>query len=737
MPKKRNILKNIGIVIMALIAVAVLVIFPLFLTAEMDRQSQTFLSEISTKNAHAMDLEFRQQASYLLSLKREVNSDNLDDPKATLLSIAETPTTVEYKRYGVATLDGRAYTSDGKEVKLSTTAHIDECVKNNGLTVYKLTTEESIDKDSVFMMMLPLKDKNGTKAVIFLSFSTEAFEKKFDSSAFEGTEFFFIVDANGKNIMSTHEKAQFHDISNLFSSSQYDPKYNGSRLEVLKQDMKNLKSGVLLPTESANFYLSYAPIYFNGWYLFSIVPAGNVDANRNTVLTYVIFMCLLLAIIFSVLTSYVVFMERRKKDELDKILYTDSLTGGPSYAKFCLDVKQQLVKGQKAAYIVMDLDNFKLINDYYSYEIGNKTINLIYYIWNDMLEDNEYVGRIAADRFAVYLKCSSEEQLMKRLDNFCELCRSHNDKNLGSYIITPSIGVYLINEKNVNIQQMQNSAVMAKALVKGDHETMVAVYNSNLRKEMSDRKTLEDELEHAIQDRVFSLMFQPQFDTQTKKLCGAEALIRWQKEDGTYVPPSKFIPIAEDRGFIKDLDRLVFEMACDAQKTFADNNNIIDISVNVSQQSLYDPNFIDKYVEIAKEKNADISHIHLEITESTLFENHKMFIKLLRKLRRLGFKIHMDDFGTGYSSIMLLKSMPIDFLKLDKSFVDDYNDPRGRSIIECIITMAKQLGVILIAEGVETEDQYLYIKEQGCEITQGFYFSKPITFEEIENLLKD
>ncbi len=735
MSTKRNIFKNIGVVIMALIAVAVLVVFPLFLTDEMDQQSQSFLSEISKKNAQAMGLEFREQASFLQSLVREVDSTNLDDPKQTLESIPHIPTSVQYKRYGIATIDGKTYTSDGFEGTLPSLNHITECVNNNRLTVCKLLVDESIDKDSVFVMMLPLKDQEGAKAVIYLTFLTKTIEQKFDSSAFNSTEFFFIVDSNGKNIMNTHDNDEYHDISNLFDSSRHDPKYQGSRLEQLKKDMKSLKSGVLLPTESINFYLSYAPIGFNGWYLFSIVPAQNVDANRNIVLTIVIFMCTLLAIIFSVLTTYVVFMERRKKDEFDKILYTDSLTGGPSYAKFCVDVKHQLVKGKQAAYIVMDLDNFKLINDYYSYDIGNKTIKLIYSLWNELLSENEYVGRITADRFAVYLQYSSEKELIARLEKFCDMCRSRNDKNLGSYIIIPSIGVYLITEKNVNIQQMQNSAVMAKALVKGDHENMIAVYNSNMRKEMSDRKVLEDELEHAIENKAFLLVFQPQFDTESKKLSGVEALIRWQKEDGSFVPPAQFIPIAEERGFIKDLDRLVFEMACDAQKEFEENGHIIDISVNVSQQTLYDPDFYNKYMDIVRDKDVDISHIHIEITETTLFENHKMFIKLLRRLRKSGFKILMDDFGTGYSSIMLLKSMPIDFLKLDKSFVDDYNDPRGRSIIECIITMAKKLGIVLIAEGVETEEQYLYIKEQGCEITQGYYFSKPVSSKDIDKLL--
>lgn len=737
MSVKRNVYKYVGIVFMVLIAIAVLTVFPLFLTEEMDSQSQVFLKEISAKNAQAIGVELREQASYLYSLSRSVDKETIDNPKEALLSIPDTPTFIQYKRYGIADADGRVYTSDGIDTTLQTNEHIKECIANRNLTVIRLSKEESLDNDSVFVMMLPLENRNGTTSVIFLTFSTDAVEQKFESSAFNATEFFFIVDANGKNILSTHNDSQYHDISNLFDESRLDPQYHGARLATLQNDMKDGKSGVFLPSESSSFYLSYAPLDFNDWYIFSVVPAENIVANRNTVLLYVIFMCILLIIIFSILTTYIVMMERHKKEEFDKILYTDSLTGGSSYAKFCLDVKQQLLKGKKAAYIVMDLDNFKLINDYYSYEKGNATIKYIYSLWKDVLHENEFVGRIAADKFAVYLRYSNQKDLIKRLEDFCTTCRFHNDDDMNDYIITPSIGVFLIKDKNTNIQQMQNSAIMAKTLVKGDNETMIAVYDDNLKKRMTERKVLEDELEHAIQNKNFSLMLQPQFKSETKELCGAEALIRWQKEDGTFVPPSEFIPVAEEKGFIKDLDRIVFEMACDVQKKLQQHNQIIDIAVNVSQQSLYDSNFIEKYLSVVKEKGIDISHIHLEITESTLFKNNRLFIKLLRKLHKSGFKILMDDFGTGYSSIMLLKSMPLDFLKLDKSFVDDYNDPRGRCIIECIIKMAKDLGISLVAEGVETEEQYLYVKEQKCDIIQGYYFSQPISTDDFEKMLSD
>jgi diguanylate cyclase (GGDEF)-like protein len=213
--------------------------------------------------------------------------------------------------------------------------------------------------------------------------------------------------------------------------------------------------------------------------------------------------------------------ERRKQADLDKILYKDSLTDGLSYAKFCVDVKKQLVKGKKAAYVVMDLDNFKLINDYYSYEQGNNTIKFIHATWKSILKDNEFVGRIAADRFAIYMRCNSETELRSRLEDFCAKLNDQDTGSMSDYILTPSIGVYLIEEKNTNIQQMQNSAVMAKALVKGDSDSLISFYNENLKKKMTQRKLFVDELIHAIENRELSVVFQPQFSTIDDKLCGA------------------------------------------------------------------------------------------------------------------------------------------------------------------------------------------------------------------------
>lgn len=738
-PNKKPFIRYIVLSVLCLFALVVLIIAPMFMTKVMDVQNQKMLVEISKKNAESIGFKFQEQASFVVSVANSIPESARNNPKAAVKSIEDIPSNIAYKRFGVALLDGTCYTSDNKSLTLAHTDHINECVNSGTLTVRRLNTDESIDSDAMFIMHYPLYANGTISSVLFFSFTVDEIRQNFTIGSFDNSEFFYIIDSDGNNIISTHQKKEYQNIKNIFSSIPTDEKYKGSRIDDVKEDIKNGESGVLLFSQKSQFYSYYAPLNFNDWYLFSIVPTKNVNASRNTVLAIVVIICFFLFSLFAMLVYIILSAEKQKQAELDKILYTDSLTGKASYAKFCVDVKKQLIKGKKAAYIVMDLDNFKLINDYFGYEQGNDTIKFVHETWESILKDKEFVGRIAADRFAVFMYYDNEDELRDRLEDFCRKCSVQNGTTMSDYILTPSIGVYLIKKKNTNIQQMQNSAVMAKSLVKGNNDTFISIYNDKFKEQLTQRKIFADELVHAIENDTLSIVFQPQFSTDDGKLCGAEALMRWIKSDGTSVSPGEFVSLAEELGLVKELDRIAFRNACQMQKQMKEKGlREIDISVNVSQQSLYDSKFIPKYLDIIKETGADISHIHLEITESTLFDNNNSFVKLIKKLRKTGFKILMDDFGTGYSSLMLLKSMPIDFLKLDKSFIEDYQNPNARSIIECIMTMAKKLGMTLIAEGIETKEQYEFVKEQGCHFVQGYYFSKPISFDDLcEMIMND
>ena len=208
-------------------------------------------------------------------------------------------------------------------------------------------------------------------------------------------------------------------------------------------------------------------------------------------------------------------------------------------------------------------------------------------------------------------------------------------------------------------------------------------------------------------------------------LAGAEALVRWRKPDGQMISPGLFIPLVEESGFVRKLDEYVFQEVCLAQKRWIDKGlRVVPISVNLSQRHLENPEFIDQYKAILDNSGVPIEYIQLEITESAMFEKKEEFVAIMERLHQLGFVILMDDFGTGYSSLMMLKSIPVDVMKLDKSFVDDYDDIRGEQIIRCVMRMAQDLSIAITAEGVETEEQYNFLKSIGCDTIQGYYFAK-------------
>ena len=294
-------------------------------------------------------------------------------------------------------------------------------------------------------------------------------------------------------------------------------------------------------------------------------------------------------------------------------------------------------------------------------------------------------------------------------------------------MLRPSLGVYLVEDRDESIDVMVNKAKIAYETIRQNGGKHVMYYDESFRNAAYEDRHFEKEMEAALDKQEFVPYLQPKYDAITGEICGAEALIRWITPDGTVISPGRFIPLAENSGFIRQLDRAMFSMVCHLQRYLVDKGiDPVPISVNVSRQLMYDKTFADDYYNLIRELGLSTDMIELEITESAFFEDLALFRTTLEKLRGYGFKILMDDFGTGYSSLMMLKSVPIDQIKLDKTFVDDYNDEKGSSIITCVLDLAKMLKLPVVAEGVETENQYQYLKQIGCNVIQGYYFAKPM-----------
>ena len=245
-------------------------------------------------------------------------------------------------------------------------------------------------------------------------------------------------------------------------------------------------------------------------------------------------------------------------------------------------------------------------------------------------------------------------------------------------------------------------------------------------------------MEKALERGEFFVCYQPKYCTRDKRIVGAEALVRWRMNSGKVIPPSDFIPLFESNGFIKELDKYVFEQVCKDVRRWVDEGlDVKPISVNVSQMQLYNANFIKEYLEIRERYHLEAEYVQLELTETVLFENTTVLESIINQLHELGFEVLMDDFGKGYSSLNMLKSVEVDTVKIDKSFVDDIgNNKRVERIIATIISLVRSLNMHVVAEGVENEIQYKFLNLVECDEIQGFYFSRPVEKKEYEKMLK-
>ena len=277
-------------------------------------------------------------------------------------------------------------------------------------------------------------------------------------------------------------------------------------------------------------------------------------------------------------------------------------------------------------------------------------------------------------------------------------------------------------------------------MVRGDYQKPLMIYDDDMRmRELLNQRLLND-LRHAVQERQFTVFYQPKYNIQCDppKLVSAEALIRWKHPELRMISPGQFIPLFECNGLIGIVDDFVWHEAAEQVRKWRDKFDFtLPVSVNLSRSDVFDPTLIDRLVELVKKNSLEYGCIKLEVTESAYTDNAKRVLDVIRQLRELGFQIEMDDFGSGYSSLNMLSDMPIDVLKMDMKFIRNIETSEtDRRLVSLILDIAKYLNVSVVAEGVETEGQLKILQERNCDVVQGYYFSRPLPPEEFEALIQ-
>lgn len=385
--------------------------------------------------------------------------------------------------------------------------------------------------------------------------------------------------------------------------------------------------------------------------------------------------------------------------------------------------------------LVMNINRFHVVNDFRGRAYGDTILKAIAdLIKNVLAEADGLACRCESDMFYVYIPHRDDYKMMFEgyTKKLMELTKNAN--------IALRIGVYQNVDMSIDIEARFDRANSACSKLRNSYQTVYGIYDEQLHEKEMYQEKLISEMDTALEEKQFRVFFQPKYNIQGEKpqLTSAEALIRWIHPEQGMISPGVFIPLFEENGMVHKLDRYVWsETASQIRKWKDDYNKTINVSVNVSRLDILDPNLENIFLELIEKNGIAPEDMLLEITESAYTESSRHIIETVESLRSKGFRIEMDDFGSGYSSLNMLASLPIDALKLDMQFIKNITtSEKDMRIVEIMIEISKLLNVPVIAEGVETEEQYKLLKKAGCDIIQGYYFSKPLPPEDFEKLIE-
>ena len=382
--------------------------------------------------------------------------------------------------------------------------------------------------------------------------------------------------------------------------------------------------------------------------------------------------------------------------------------------------------------IVLNIEQFHTINVINGRSFGDKVLRILGEEIHSILATNEGIAsRAYADKFAIYTHVDDYEALLDRLQNRMDLISSNANIRL-------RMGV-MPYQKDMDVQQQIEHALIACSMARGHYNNHLVVVDESILEKEEYERHIENDLNRGLENNEFEVYYQPKYDIQSDepKLISAEALIRWNHPQYGLIVPDEFIPVFERNGRIGEVDRYVWKKAAKQIAAWKQKyGKTIPVSVNLSRIDVFDSTLVRTLDETIETNGLDYKDLKLEVTESSCSENPYFVINVIERLKQRGFEIEMDDFGTGYSSLNMLSTMPIDILKMDRTFVSNIDHSKKDSqLVELIIGIAKKLNVLVVAEGVETEAQLSKLKEMGCEIVQGYYFSRPIPAEEFEKTI--
>ena len=716
------------------ISAAVLVLITiLFFTNKVEEnvraQLEQNLEDVANQNAMALRNQIHSNELLLNGLAAELMES--EDQTEAVTKYCNFVESYGLKRLGYCQPDGVTTSTDGAKVDLSHRNFFQRGMQGKATITGVLTDAMSEEHGQVTVMSIPMKDNAGqVQGVACMTYDSDAFNDTLQMQSFEGKGYSFAVNENGEVMVSMGNDG-LRLTANLFDILEQNPE-NDKVLENIEKERKT--GGKLYLSQEEYFYAT--PVKLMGgevtWYMFTVVPSDYFEERFGETRRNLYRMDLLVILLIVVSVWVFMWISREQRLETIRLAYTDPLTGDANYAKFCQVVNSQ--HGRQGYLISMNVQNFSNVNIAAGRAVGDSMLMNIWQVLKNAVGTNEMAARVREDYFAVFMEASMEERLIQRTEAI-----SAKVHGLAKKIQVPGVylqyGICELKEDEL-VEDGYAKARLACDFAGGDHTKRYVFYRDINQAALYEDQELEERFDEALETHEFEVWYQPKYSVSGAEMVGSEALVRWRNKDGSLISPGRFIPLFEKNGMIARLDEYMFRSVCCQQAKWKEEGYpILPVSVNLSRASLYYSDLVEKYENIIKEYQLDARYVQIEVTESAM-EGKTDILKVLGQFRKIGVQILMDDFGTGYSSLAVLNTRCFDTLKLDKSLIDHIGEEKGETLLYHVISMGKQLGLNITAEGVENTMQLEYLQKLHCDDIQGFLFARPMPKADFEKEMK-
>lgn len=687
---------------------------------DIERQMEESLAYIGDQNIRFAREWILDRQKLLRVAAEEVPNYQEDEIMGILKNIADT---FGFYSIGIVSENGTCRTTLGEKLDLGGREYIQDALDGKEVLTEERLSENQEEWLNIFAM--PATGQGTEKKVLTGVYRTEDFLEMLDFNSFYSHGGSLVANKEGKLIQYPPGKMadEFLEIEAYLQMDDWIPDNNESSILRIKG-------------EEEWYLVCVQKIPVNDWSLLTYVREDYLKQTAEKLSRNILYMLLFLyLVILSVFIMYVLAWKRFRRKMVSAI-FIDPLTGewNEQYFRICYETFNKEEMKEKWV-VYFDIDRFKMLNLLYGVQKGNEILKTVGNVFRKTLPEEE-VFRCHQDIFVAVINGEKEQEVQNKLNQF----QTALEKEIKAGSIPQfslSFGICSFGEGN-DLENICANAGFARQEAKDQITDKCKFYGDTLRQQM-ENESLEMRFAEAIKKSEFQVWYQPKFNMHTGRIIGAEALIRWRHQNGEMASPASFIPVFENTGQIVELDEEVLKIVCrDICEAREKRIDIGNVSMNLSKLHIARPGIAEKIWKMTQQCKIGSDKLSFEITESAVEgKGRRELVELVSRIQDMGFQVNMDDYGTGSSTLRSLADTHFDVLKLDRSFISLIGAPRTDIILTSTIHLAECLGMEIVAEGVETEEQVAFLLRNGCSVAQGYYFSKPLSKEEFFSRLKE